>query len=690
MAEEAVNLIDNLLDQVGEDNLTDNFDDKKLDALAQSLIRGFESDEDSRSKWLSDAKEHLKLAMQVREKKSVPWENASNVKFPLLSISAIHFNARMYPALVSGFDIVKGVTIGKDLDGTKAESANRVSKHMSFQLMQQMEDWEDDMDTALFVLPIVGCFFKKVYFDPIDRINRSDVILPQDLSVNYYAKNLKDAPRVTHIFAQSTNEIMENMAKGLYRDIGLFDDIDDQYNDNPLEQGALASTTPELGIKGESHVDGVDGTSQPGEVDFSTPHEVLEMHCWIDLDGDYYEEPYVVTIHRATQKILRIVARYQASGVILSDDGEKLIKIEPDTYFVDYKFIPNPQSGVYSIGFGTLLGSLNDSVNTLINQLTDAGTLSNMQGGWIAPGVKVKGGVFKFRPGEWKLAQITGDDLHKKIVPLPVREPSNVLFLLLGTLIESSEKLSSVIDIMTGEMPGQNTKATVVLQAIEQGSKVFNAIAKRLYGRFSKELKLLYALNSVYLDEHDYFNVIDDSSSTPMDIFKTDYDMQSVDIMPSADPSMSTQSQKLAKIEAAERFVGVTINKEVYTQRFLEAIEMPGIDELMEMEEPAPDPEFEFEKRKTLLEFRHKEALLKLEVEKAKAQAAKDEAASLKTLSEIKNMIDTGDIKRAQQVLAERQQIIDARQKQFENTKELAQMQLDNQQQGKVATTGEE
>ena len=612
-----------LLTQVSDPNLAEGMDDERLDAISADLVKGFDSDEESRSDWLRKSEDYLKLALQIKETKSTPWPNAANVKFPLLSISSIHFNARMYPALVNGFDIVRGMTVGEDNDGSKADTANRISKHMSYQLLHEMEDWEDDMDAGLFVLPMIGTFFKKVYYDPIDEINKSELVMPQDLSVNFYAKSMKKAPRATHILTQSTNEIREAMNQGLYHDIGLFDEPIEE--DDSLTAPTGVSVTPELGVMGNTHIDDVQGITQPSEVDNTVPHEILEMHCWLDLDHDYYEEPYIVTIHRETKKILRIIARYTAEDVV-SDEANELLKIKATEYFVNYKFIPDPQSGVYGVGFGTLLGPINETVNTLINQLLDSGTLSNMQSGWIAPGVKVRGGVFKFKPGEWKLAQFVGDNIKNKIMPLPVREPSNTLFALLGMLTTEAQKLSSVMDIMTGEMPGQNTKATVVLQAVEQGSKVFNAIAKRLYRMFSKELKMLFRLNSIHLTDEVYFNVLDKKKSEVIKTAAEDYDLESLNIMPSADPSVSSQSQRIAKVQALEPLVGQgLVNPKVYAKRFVDAVEIEDADELLEMPEPQPNEEFELEKAMAIQEAKNEAAKTDIQRQVAVSKAANEQ-----------------------------------------------------------------
>ena len=190
--------------------------------------------------------------------------------------------------------------------------------------------------------------------------------------------------------------------------------------------------------------------SQPQQ-DPGTPYEFLEQHRWEDLDGDGYKEPYIITVHKETKKVVRIVANYFESSIKRNTKGE-ILDIKPETYFTKYSFIPSPDGGFYDIGFGVLLGPLNESVNTLINQLLDSGHLSTLQSGFIGKGLRIRMGDNRFTPGEWKAVNATGVDLKQQIVPLPTREPSAVLFQLMGSLITSGKELASVAEIFVGKM----------------------------------------------------------------------------------------------------------------------------------------------------------------------------------------------------------------------------------------------
>ena len=560
-------------------NVAENLKDKDLETIGNYVWEGYDVDKTSRKEWESNVDEWVKLALQVAETKSHPWPNAANVKYPLITTAALQFSARAYPALLPGTSPVRGRVIGYDTQGTKTERALRIGKHMSYQILEEMEDWEEEMDRLLFALPIMGCMFKKTYFDAIKQSNTSEVVYPKELVVNYWAKNLEESERITHVLKMSSNDIYERVAEGIY-----------------IEQEL---GTPTTDIKKDTKVSEDNaGIKPPEQQDDTTPYCILEQCTYLDLDGDGYKEPYVVTIEETSKRVLRIVPRFTEDDIRRGLKGE-LVRIKPTNYYTKFSFIPSPDGGFYDIGFGVLLGPINNTINTLINQLLDSGTLSNMQSGFISKGIRIKGGNKQFAPGEWKYANSIGDDLRKGLVPLPVREPSQVLFSLLGMMVESGEKLSSVTEIMTGDIPGQNTKATVAMAAIEQGMKVFSSIYKRIHRSLSKEYKKLFTLNSIFLPKETYFVVLDAGKEGAAQIGVDDYNMEDIDVLPTSDPNVATQEQKMAKIEAAGQMVQLgTVNPQEFTKRYLEALEIPNAEPLLKMPEPQPNPEVELEKAK--------------------------------------------------------------------------------------------
>lgn len=505
-------------DAVNEVNLTSHFEEEYLTRLGADIVKDYQADEESRKDWLEMYEKAMKIANQVYEEKTFPWPKASNIRFPLITIGALQFHARAYPALLPSKGVVSTGTIGIDMDGQKGLIAKLVAAHMNYQFQFEIEDWEEDMDKLLVTLPITGCEFKKTYYEPDKKSCCSEYVRSSDLVVNYYAKSLEKADRKTHILSMSHNEIVELQRAGIYRECSLGEPA-------PRQDDATKVFDQSSGFKAPS-------------LDSSTPHKVLEWHGFIDLDGDDYKEPYVVTVDEKSGKVLRIVARYYLEGI--TRQNGIITKITPVEYFTKYDFIPNPSGGIYGIGFGILLGPLNESANTLINQLVDAGTISNMQSGFISRNLRIRNGIMKFSPGEWKEVNASGADLRQGILPLPVRDPSPVLFQLLETLITAGERLTSTTDMMVGENPGQNQKATTTMAVLDQGMKVFTAIYKRIRRAMSKEFQKVFELNYYYLDE-EKTKILFDGNATMQKAF---YKKEATVVYPSADPNIASSGEK--------------------------------------------------------------------------------------------------------------------------------------------------
>lgn len=528
-------------------NIAESLDEAELKTIGRDAFAGFELDHDSRKHWEQNVDEWTKLAKQTVEPKTYPWPKASNIKYPLLSTAAMQFAARAYPSLVpSNGKIVNAKPIGKDPDGAKSQIAEAVSMYMSFQLLEEMDCWEEEMDKLLIMLPIVGTMFKKTYWDPLKETNCSHLVMPKNLVVNYWARSLKDAERISEILEVSPRKVKERQQSGLWLDIDFG-----------------RAPQPEK------------NAPVPMAVDETTPYTFIEQHTFLDLDKDGYKEPYVVTFHKESKKVVRIVARFDDTTIKMNAKGE-IQKIDPIQYYTKFGFIPNPDGGFYDIGFGVLLGPLNESVNTVINQLLDAGHLSTLQSGFIGKGLRIRMGDTRFIPGEWKAVNSTGQDLKQQIVPLPTKEPSNVLFQLMGSLITSGKELASVAEIFVGKMPGQNTPATTTMATIEQGMKVFTAVYKRLFRALAEEFEKLARLNYLYLNPQTYVDVVD------MQIDPTDFDMKQHKIFPGADPTAISQTEKLMKAQGLLELLPTGVLDPVkVVMRVLDAQEQPNWKELM-------------------------------------------------------------------------------------------------------------
>ena len=557
-------------DLMYEANIADRLCKQDLETIGVQIVRDFDNDLLSRSSWEKRTEASLKLALQVAEIKNFPWANASNVKFPLITIAALQYHARSYPVLIDSDLPVKCRVVGDDKEGLRALRATRVEQHMSYQLLEEDEDWESEMDKVLITQPIIGCAFKKTYYDPIRKHNVSENVLARDLVVNYWTKSLETSSRVTHILQMTKNEIYERTARGLWLD-GVSEGRQQQYSSvamgNPLQNAQ----------------DKAQGMQPPEPNDSSTPIEMLEQHCFIDFDNDGYAEPYIVYVRRDNKKVARIVARYTSKDVERNKEGV-ILSIQAEQYFTKYPFIPSPDGGFYDLGFGVLLGPLNESINTIINQLVDAGTMANTAGGFLSRGIKLRGGNYSFNPMEWKHIDTTGDDLRKGIVPLPVREPSQVLFTLLNLLINYGERIGGSVDILSGQNPGQNTPAETTRTMAEQGMKIFNGIFKRTHRSLKQEFRKLYRLNQIFITENTPY--VSNGESAGM-VLASDYEGPVTDVMPTADPSVTSDAQRTAQAMAIAGRVAATpglYNRYEAEYTFLKALKVTNIDRIL------PDP----------------------------------------------------------------------------------------------------
>lgn len=577
-------------------NVAELLNEEDLKIISSKVREGYDRDLDSRKPWEEDLTKWSKLAMQVSEERTYPWPNAANIKYPLLSTAAMQFAARAYPTLVpSDGKVVKCQVIGKDPTGEKTNRAERVSTHMSYQVMHQMCGWEEDMDKLLLALPIAGTAFKKTYWDAGKQQNVSKLIFPKLLVVNYYAKSLEDAERLTEIVYLSKRQVKERQNKKIYLDVELPDP--------------------------SSKIDEDETHQRYSSVDDDTaPYTILEQHTYLDLDDDGYAEPYIVTMDYDSETILRVVPRYNADMVMV-DEKNKVISIVSKHYYTKYSFIPNPDGGFYDIGFGRLLGPLNEAANTLINQLTDAGSLSNLQAGFIGKGLRIRMGETRFSPGEWKAVNAVGDDLKKQIFPMPVREPSEVLFKLLDLLLKSGKELASVAEIFVGKMPGQNTPATTTMATIEQGMKVFTAVYKRVYRSLTSEFKKIYLLNREYMNPEEYISILDDNAQ------QQDYEASEDDIIPGADPTAVSTQEKQAKVKSLLELLQLgTIDPMAVTKMYLEAHDIPNPEQMMKQPSPPPpDPKMEAMQAKAQLDQQKAQTDMAIAQQKAQMEGKSKE-----------------------------------------------------------------
>lgn len=590
-------------------NLADFLDESERNKIGQTVIRDVDIDERSRGDWNDRYDRWLDIAMQVRTPKNSPWVGASNIKYPTLTTASIRFQAEAYPVIVDGSNLVKGRVLGPDPDGKKRQRADRIAQHTTWQLLYRMPGWEEDTDKLLLMLPITGTVIRKTYYDSAENANCSEMIPACDFIINYMAKGLETAPRYTHVLRYYPYEVQEKVAAGLWREITV--DADDSDNDDD----ALV--------------------------------EFYEQHRTIDLDDDGYPEHYVVTTNKEGE-VARIVPCFGPEDVMISSPvleapmklsklmemgatldmipEVKIIRIKRRSYFTKYGFIPSPDGAFYDVGFGALIDDISQATDTAANQLIDAASLANAQGGFIGDGIQIRGGDKPFRLGEWKRVNGGGQDLRAQIVPLQLPGPSPVLFNLLQMLIQAAKDITSVNDVMTGEGTA-NQPATTTLALIEQGQKVLRGIFKRIHRAFGNELRILRRLNRDYLDEEEYFNLNDPEPEVGEDgqpvmngeepalttvakVGREDYADEDLDVIPVSDPGRISDMQKMARSEAEwQSFNGdPLVNQVELRKRRMEALGIPDPKKMLEVPPPAPDPKVVESAAKMELEHKKLEA----------------------------------------------------------------------------------
>lgn len=548
---------------IGRTNI--ELDEEKTALIGKKCLSDFDDDVVAREEKDRRLEEAEKLAKQTIEKKTFPFEGASNVKYPLITKAVIEFNARVSPLICNNGEVVKIKTYGGENElieengqypidentglikteaDVKTSRAKKVRELMNW-LITDKTDWEDEKDRLTLVYALSGFAATKNYFDYGSGLPKSELVLPLSL---YWekGKTFNKATRKSQIVSMSHNEVIENMRLGLFRKIDRI--IEDKETET---------------------------------------YELIEQHTLLDLDEDGYKEPYIVVFERETGEVLRIVARYDW-GDILRNKNE-IVRITPKEYFVYYEFMPCLDGSIYPLGLCDLLLFMNESINTNVNQLIDAGTLSNMQGGFISGNIRIRGGLQGFAPNEWKYVDNTGLDISNNIVPLPTKEPSQTLFNLLGLLIDSGKEVAMLSDILNGDV-AQELRPTSVLALIEQGLSGFKAILKRLHRSLKEELNLYYDMirdNFAIIKER-YGNSILLKGVTEED-FLDDYA-----IIPVSDEYYATSIEKAKR---SEFYLGLAmsgnpfVNVEEATKRALQTLGIENYADLIIKPQPAqPDP----------------------------------------------------------------------------------------------------
>jgi hypothetical protein len=546
-------------------NLAEVLPDDILGSIANDLLSSIKGDKQSRSEWEKTYTDGLKyLGMKFDEGRSQPFEGSSGVIHPILAESVTAFQAQAYKEMLPAKGPVKTEIIGARTIETENQ-AERVQEFMNYYIMNVMQEYDPELDQMLFYLPLAGSAFKKVYFDFVLNRAMSKFIPPEDLIVPYEAADISSAERITHVINMSSNEIRKQQLTGFYANVDIGTD-------------GYADDMSEI----EEAIDEIQGISPSYKENRN--RTVYEVHTVLDIEG--YEDrdaegnttglklPYIVTIEESSQTVLSIRRNYLENDLLKN-------KIN---YFVQYKFMPG--LGFYGLGLSHMIGGLSKASTSILRQLIDAGTLANLPAGFKARGMRIRDEDEPLQPGEFRDIDTTGGSLKENLIPLPVKEPSNVLMQLLGLLIDSGKRFAAVADMNIGDV-NQAMPVGTTVALLERGTKVMSAIHKRLHYSQKLEFGLLAKVFGESLPPVYNFQV----GSGQNQIKQQDFDDR-VDIVPVSDPNIFSQSQRVTL--AQELLQMVQSNPQVHGplgiyeayKRMYAALGVDNVDSLLS---PPPD-----------------------------------------------------------------------------------------------------
>lgn len=526
-------------------NLAEKLSEEVLETLAGELTGDFEDDVASRKDWMQTYVDGLELLGMRLEERSEPWEGACGVYHPLLSEALVKFQSETIMATFPASGPVKTQIIGKETP-EKKKSAERVQADMNYQLTEVMTEYRSEHERMLWGLGLSGNAFKKVYYDPSLERQASIFVPAEDVVVPYGASNLQTAPRVTHVMRKTENELKKLQVAGFYRDVELgppMNTLDDVEKKIAEKMGFRATTDDR--------------------------YKLLEMQVDLDLEGYESEDgvalPYIVTMEKGSGTILAIRRNWEPD-----DDTH-----QKRTHFVHYGYIPG--FGFYYFGLIHLIGAYAKSGTSILRQLVDAGTLSNLPGGLKTKGMRTKGDDTPISPGEWRDVDVASGTIRDNILPLPYKEPSQVLKLLMDQIVDEGRRFATAADLKVSDMSAQAPVGTT-LALLERQLKVMSAVQARIHFAMKQEFKLLKSIIAAYAPEEYSYDPIEGDRMAR----RSDYD--NVDVIPVSDPNAATMSQKVVQYQAVMQMAQA--NPQIYdmvelNRQMLEVLGIKNIGKLV-------------------------------------------------------------------------------------------------------------
>jgi len=507
-------ITDSLVEPGHDANLAEFIDDDELKIMASDLLTDFQADRESRSDWARAYVKGLDLLGMKVEDRQQPWAGASGVFHPLLTEAVVRFQAQAMGEIFPASGPVRTKIVGKQTP-ERTDQANRVQNEMNYLLTEEMSEYRDETEQMLFKLPIAGSAFKKVYYDPLMERPCAMFVPSEDFVASYGASDLKTCPRYTHVMKKTANEVLQLQVNGFYKEVDLpepapdYSDIQEKYDE----------------------LDGEDAVIEDDD-----RHTILEMHVDLNMpeefeDPDGIARPYVVTVDKSSSTILAIRRNWY------EEDEKKRKRM----HFVHYRYLPG--LGFYGTGLIHLMGGLAKSATSILRQLIDAGTLSNLPAGLKARGLRIKGDDTPLMPGEFRDVDVPGGAIRDSITFIPYKEPSSVLYSLLGNIVDEGRRIGSVADMQVGDM-NPNAPVGTTLALMERSMKVLSGVQARLHASLKHELRILAKIIHDFMPPEYSYEIEGNFDRT------SDFDKR-VDVIPVSDPNAATMSQRVMQYQAA-------------------------------------------------------------------------------------------------------------------------------------------
>ena len=538
-------------------DLCETLEEQQLYEIASDVIENYQADKDSRGEWESMFERGFELLGLKLQPGSEPFEGACTAVHPLLIESAVKFQSKASGELFPSSGPVKANILGKHTP-EKELQANRVQNFMNYQLTEQMPEYFDEFERMLFHLPIIGSAFKKIYYDSTLKRPVSEFIPIDQFYVSYFASDLMNSDRYTHVIYRSPVELEKDIIADVYKDVDL---------PEPNQTNVTSFT---------AKMDTILGLSPSSDKD--PQYILLEQHCYLDIEGKDQSLPYIVTVEEQSRQILSIRRNYEQNDP----------NMEKRSHFVHYRFVPG--FGFYGLGLIHFLGNLTMSATAAMRSLIDAGQFANLPGGFKAKGIRIVGDNEPISPGEFKEVEATGVDLAKAIIPLPYKEPSSTLFQMLQFVASAGQKFADSTEQIVSDAASYGPVGTT-MALLEASSKFFTAIHKRVHKSQRDEFRILAKIDYDYLpNEYPYDVPFEDRS-----IFKNDFDGR-VDIVPVSDPNIPSNAHRMMManmaLQMAQQSPPGMFNLEALNRTILHAANMPNLEEILPPKiEPKPmDP----------------------------------------------------------------------------------------------------